>query len=55
MSMTFDLRVWQVDYDDISITENGQLPDFSAIPSEVGKLVAGAAPSLHCSVHVPCM
>ena len=22
MSMAFDLRVWQVDYDDISITEN---------------------------------
>ena len=42
---------------DISITEDGQLPNFNdpAIPSEVGKLVAGAAPSLHCSMHVPCM
>lgn len=40
---------------DLSITADGQLPDFNAIPSEVGKLVAGAAPSLHCSMHVPCM
>ena len=40
---------------DLSITAYGQLPDFNAIPSEVGKLVAGAAPSLHCSMHVPCM
>ena len=42
---------------DISITNDGQLPNFNdpAIPSEVGKLVAGAAPSLHCSMHVPCM
>ena len=42
---------------DISITEDGQLPNFNdpAIPSEVGKLVAGAAPSLHCSMHAPCM
>ena len=41
---------------DISITNDGQLPNFNdpAIPSEVGKLVAGAAPSLHCSMHVPC-
>ena len=33
---------------DISTTDNGQLPDFNAIPSEVGKLVAGA-------LLVPCM
>lgn len=32
---------------DLSITADGQLPDFSAIPSEVGKLVAGVlAPPL---------
>ena len=55
--------IWAANYDggsylmcvDISITENGQLPDFSAIPSEVGNLVPGAAPSLHCPMHVPCM
>ena len=35
---------------DISITANGQLPDFNAVPSEVGKLVAG---TLHRSI-APC-
>ena len=47
---------------DISITTDGQLPDFNAVPSEVGKLVAGAlhrsmcrACAVHLLCHVPCM
>ena len=46
---------------DISITTDGQLPDFNAVPSEVGKLVAGAlhrsmcrACAVHLLCHVPC-
>ena len=37
---------------DISITANGQLPDFELVPSEVGNLVAGALHRPHARVHV---